>query len=125
MATKIPSKLASATSKRSLSPTLSLSPAPPPADRSPTPPPTKKRKKWTSQHRDAFQQVTQAGFSDKYRIRAMGFGGEVFYKPDVSAGRCWRPCDAARLIHPLAHQFIDPLEANVWYDVLLKLDTCT
>ncbi|GFZ44131.1 hypothetical protein JCM24511_01852 [Saitozyma sp. JCM 24511] len=101
MATKFPSKLASATSKRSRSPTLSLSPAPPPADRSPTPPPTKKRKKWTSQHRDAFQQVTQAGFSDKYRIRAMGFGGEVFYKPD----------------------FIDPLEANVWYDVLLKLDT--
>jgi hypothetical protein len=32
--------------------------------------------------------------------------------------------DVARLIHPLAHQFIDPLEANVWYDVLLKLDTC-
>ncbi|RSH81584.1 hypothetical protein EHS25_006206 [Saitozyma podzolica] len=94
MITKTSRTIASTTSKRSRSPTLSLSPAPPApptADRSPSPPPTKKRKKWTSQHRDAFQQVTQAGFSDKYRIRAMGFGGEVFYKPD----------------------FIDPLEANV------------
>lgn len=32
---------------------------------------------------DEFQQVTLPGFVDSYRIEDMGFGGDVFYQPDV------------------------------------------
>lgn len=32
-----------------------------------------------------FQQITKADFVDRYRVRDLGEGGDVFYQPDVGS----------------------------------------
>lgn len=60
-------------------------------------PPTKRRKVTskkldtgkTADPVDAFQQVTLKPFVDEYRVRDMGFGGDVYYQPDVCLSSYW------------------------------------
>lgn len=44
----------------------------------------KRRRKHVSMYKDEFQQVSNPKFVDRYRIRDMGYGGDVYYKADVS-----------------------------------------
>lgn len=32
---------------------------------------------------DEFQQVTKPDFVDRYRLKDLGYGGDVYYQPDV------------------------------------------
>ncbi|KAK1924411.1 hypothetical protein DB88DRAFT_433098, partial [Papiliotrema laurentii] len=48
-----------------------------------------------------FQQVSKPDFVDAFRVKGLGYGGDVFYQP----------------------QFIDPDTAVKWYNDLLDLDT--
>ncbi|WWC70391.1 uncharacterized protein I206_104341 [Kwoniella pini CBS 10737] len=50
---------------------------------------------------DEFQQITLPSFVNQWRVQDMGYGGDVYYQPE----------------------FIQPAEAQRWYDELLNLDT--
>lgn len=78
----------------------------------------KRRKKHTSKYKDEFQQVSNPKFVNVYRIPDMGYGGDVYYKADVSSSDTHLGGTDGSM------QFIPSFEANAWYDILLALDTC-
>lgn len=51
-----------------------------------SPPPTKKgsKRKLHAGPTDEFQQVSLPTFVDRYRVEGIGYGGDVFYQPDVA-----------------------------------------
>ena len=76
--------------------------------------PRAKRQKY--EPTDEFQQVSKPDFVDAFRVKGLGYGGDVFYQPQVGGPR--------QIAYTSSCQFIDPDTAVKWYNDLLDLDTC-
>ena len=51
-------------------------------------PPIRSKKKSNPVPTDEFQQVTLPAFVDRFGVDGMGFGGDVYYQPNVEQPSC-------------------------------------